>query len=332
VDADAARSHDRLAPEGRSIPGHRGARQARRTLAAAQADLDGIAERLAATYEFNKRNRVRLVPLRQELTGQVQASLLVLYAAVGVLLSIACVNVASLLLVRGARRGREIAVRTALGAGRASIVRQLLVESLLLALAGGALGIGWRTGVSTRWWRLHRRTLLRVPELTVDTRVLAYALAMSVLTGIVCGVIPAVMVGLRPIALTLRTGGVTVTHATRLRQVLVVSQVAMTVDAVVRRRPSGPHASCADQRGPGIRPTQRADDGGVDLSGALRRHRPGGLLPAAVEQLRAIPGVEAAAASNSLPIVGSPRGGTGFHVQGTPVLPRINSPSASSAS
>jgi putative ABC transport system permease protein len=297
-----------------------------RTLAAAQKDLDGIAERLAATYEFNKRNRVGLVPLRQELTGQVQASLIVLYAAVGVLLSIACLNVANLLLVRGARRGREIAVRTALGAGRASIVRQLLIESLLLALAGGALGIGLAHWSLDALVAFAPPTLLRVPELTVDTRVLAYALAMSVLTGIVCGVIPAVMVGLRPIALALRAGGVTATHATRLRQVLVVSQVAMTVvllcgaGLLARTLLALTSVDQGFDRNNVLTMELSLSPGRYDDAGRADFYR------RLVEQLRAIPGVEAAAAANSLPIVGSPRGGTGFHVQGTPLRPPNQQP------
>ena len=92
-------------------------------------------------YEFNRNRTARLVPLREELTGQVHDSLIVLYIAVGVLLAIACFNIANLLIARAASRRQEIAIRTSLGAARGALVRQLLVESMLLALAGGALGI-----------------------------------------------------------------------------------------------------------------------------------------------------------------------------------------------
>src|SRR6185295_1851010 len=109
------------------------------TLAAARSEMQTLAERLAATYEFNKNTTVDLVPLRDELTGQVRSSIIVLYAAVAVLLLIACVNVANLLVARSASRRRELAIRTSLGAGRLAIVRQLLVESSLLAVAGGAV-------------------------------------------------------------------------------------------------------------------------------------------------------------------------------------------------
>ena len=297
-----------------------------RTLAAAQADLDGIAERLAGTYEFNKRTGVRLVPLREELTGQVQASLLVLYAAVGVLLSIACVNVANLLLVRGSKRGREIALRTALGAGRASIVRQLLVESLLLALAGGGLGIALAHWSLDALVAFAPPQLLRVPTLTVDTRVLAYALAVSVATGVVCGLVPALMVGLRPIALTLRAGGATVTHAARLRQVMVVSQVAMTVILLCG----------AGLLARTLVALTGADQGfdkdnvlTMELSISPRRYddaRRTEFYRNLLERLRGIPGVEAAAATHSLPIAGPPRGGTGFHLRGTPEVPPNQQP------
>ncbi|HEV8394892.1 MAG TPA: ABC transporter permease [Vicinamibacterales bacterium] len=297
-----------------------------RTLAAAQADLGGIAERLAATFEFNKRTGVRLVPLRQELTGQVQVSLLVLYAAVGVLFSIACVNVANLLLVRGSKRGREIAVRTALGAGRAAIVRQLLVESLLLALAGGGLGIALAHWSLDALLAFAPPNLLRVPELTVDTRVLAYALGMSVITGIVCGMVPALTVGLRPIAVTLRAGGIAVTHATRLRQVLVVSQVALTVILLCG-------AGLLARTLLALNSVDRGFDKNnvltMELSISPRRYddaQRAEFYRSVLEQLRGIPGVEAAAASNSLPIVGSPRGGTGFHLRGTPEVPPNQQP------
>ena len=297
-----------------------------RTLTAAQRDLDGIAERLAATYEFNKRTGVRMVPLRQELTGQVQVSLLVLYAAVGVLLSIACVNVANLLLVRGSKRGREIAVRTALGAGRASIVRQLLVESLLLALAGGGLGIALAHWSLDALMAFAPPGLLRVPELTVDNRVLAYALATSVVTGLVCGLVPALTVGMRPIALTLRASGITVTHATRLRQVLVVSQVALTVILLCGAGLLARTLLALNSVNQGF---DRHNVLTMELSISPRRYdddQRAEFYRRLLEQLRGIPGVEAAAAANSLPIVGAPRGGTGFHLRGTPEVPPNQQP------
>jgi putative ABC transport system permease protein len=256
----------------------------------------------------------------------VQTSLLVLYAAVGVLLMIACVNVANLLLVRGSMRSREIAVRTSLGAGRASVIRQLLVESLLLALAGGALGIGIAYAGLDALVAFAPPDLLRVPQLGVDTRVLLYALATSVLTGIVCGVVPAVMAGVRPIALSLRAGGATVTHAPRLRQVLVVTQVAMTVILLCGAGLLARTLFALNALDDGF---DKHDLLTMEVSVPPSRYdgpRRAEFYRRTLERLRAIPGVQSAAAANSLAIIGSPRGGTVFHRQGTPERPPNEQP------
>ena len=153
-----------------------------------------------------------------------------LYAAVGVLLSIACFNVANLLLARAASRRREIAIRTSLGAGRLAIVRQLLVESLLLAMAGGALGVALARWSLDALLAFAPPDLLRVPELSVDRRVLLYALGLSMLTGLVVGMVPALLVARQSDDGSIRARAERrVTHAPRIRQALVVCQVAMTV-------------------------------------------------------------------------------------------------------
>jgi putative ABC transport system permease protein len=298
------------------------------TVAAARAELEAMAHRLAATYAFNKNTTVRVVPLREQLTGQVATSLLVLYAAVAVLLSIACFNVANLLLARAASRRREIAIRTSLGAGRLAIIRQLLVESLLLAAAGGALGI-----LLARWSldalvAFAPPDLLRVPELFVDRRVLQYAVAVSMLTGVAVGLVPAVMVARRSILSALRASGANVTHSPRVRQALVVCQVALTVILL-----------CG--AGLLVRTIIALDrtDNGFDKQDVLTMEV--ALPPAryeaerrtvfyrqAVAALRALPGVTSAAAADSLPVIGQPRGGTVFHRLGTPELPIHQRPSA----
>lgn len=290
-------------------------------LAEARTEMQMIAQRLAAAHAFNRNTTVDLVPLREELIGPVQTSLWVLYGAVAVLLSIACFNVANLLLARAASRQREIAIRTSLGAARSTIVRQLLVESLLLALVGGALGTAlamWSLGALVAF---APPDLLRVPELSVDRRVLLYALAVSTLTGLAVGLVPALLVGGRSITASLRASGPGVTHSARLRQVLVVCQVALTVillcvaGLLVRTMLALERTSSGfDKQGiltmeVGLPGSRYAPDARVDF------------YREAVARLRALPGVESAAAANSLPVIGSPRGGTVFHRLGTPELP-----------
>ena len=138
----------------------------------ADAELQTITSGLAAKYDFNKNRSMTLVPLREELTGQVQRSLIVLYGAVAVLLTIACFNVANLLLARAASRRHEIAIRTSLGAGRLPIVRQLLVESVLLALGGGLLGLAVARWSIDGLLALAPAGLLRVSEVDLDWRVI----------------------------------------------------------------------------------------------------------------------------------------------------------------
>jgi putative ABC transport system permease protein len=298
------------------------------TIAAARSEMRAIAQRLAATYEFNKNTTVDVVPLREELTGQVQRSLVVLYAAVAVLLSIACFNVASLLLARAASRRRELAIRTSLGADRLAIVRQLLVESSLLAIVGGALGVALARWSIRALLAFAPPDLLRVADLRVDRRVFVYAIGVSTVTGIVVGLVPAVLAARRSIVTSLRAGGSNVTHAPRLRQVLVICQVAMTVVLLCG----------AGLLARTVIALNRAN-AGFDKHGLLTmnvilpptRYTPErrvAFFRDAIAALRALPGVESAAAANSLAVIGSPRGGTTFHRLGTPELPMNDQPSA----
>ncbi len=298
------------------------------TIAAAQAEMEGIAHRLAATHAFNKNTTLKLVPLREELTGQVDTSLLVLYGAVWVLLAIACFNVANLLLARAASRHREIAIRASLGAGRLAIVRQLIVESLLLAGAGGALGIALARRSLDVLVAFAPADLLRVADLSVDRRVLAYAVALSVLTGLVVGLVPAALVARRSIVASLRASGSNRTQSPCVRQTLVVCQVAMTVVLLIG-------AGLLVQTLTALNRT----NSGFDKQGLLTmeiglpgtRYTPerrAAFFREAVAALRALPGAESAAAANSLAVIGTPRGGTVFHRLGTPELPMNDKPSA----
>lgn len=288
------------------------------TVDAARSEMEGIARRLAATYTFNTNTSVTLTPLREVLTGQVRTSVLMLFAGVGVLLAIACFNVANMLMARSASRQREIAVRASLGAGRWAIARSVLVESLLLAGAGGVLGLGFARGSLDALLAVGPANMLGVSELFIDRRILIYAFGLSLATGAIAGLAPTILFARRPMADALRTRGSTAGHAPRVRQVLVVVQVAMTVvllcgaGVLVRtlialdRAPMGFDAHNVLTMSVAVSPAR------------CTAERCREFYRDAVTRVRALPGVESAAAGISLPMIGVPRGGTNFHELGTP--------------
>ena len=162
------------------------------TLTQAQADTDLIAAQLAEQFpETNKNWNLRLVPLRDQLLGGSQTPLFILFGAVGFVLLIACANVANLLLVRAAAREKEIALRTALGASRVRIARQMITESLLLSIAGGALGALVATWGVEALVRLGEGSIPRTANVRIDATVLAFTFLISLATGLLFGLAPA---------------------------------------------------------------------------------------------------------------------------------------------
>ncbi len=205
------------------------------TLQQARADMDSIAHRLSILYpEADKNSGVTLLSMKKDLVGDVQPFLVVLLAAVGFLLLIACANVASLLLARSMARSGEFAIRSALGASRTRIVRQLLTESLLLAGAGGVLGFLLAFFGTKAIIRALPGALPRSGEVSVDWRVLLFTLAVSLLAGIVFGLAPALKTSRTNLQEVLRQAGRGAAGARhRLQSLFVALEVAMALVLLV---------------------------------------------------------------------------------------------------
>jgi putative ABC transport system permease protein len=291
------------------------------SLRQAQAELAGIADRLARQYpDSNKGWTVSLQTFYDwTVPPESRGALYVLLGAVALVLLIACANVASLLLARSAGRRREIAIRAALGAGRARLVRQLLVESLLLAVLGGCLGIilaAWgldALGVASG------TAVPRADEISLDYRVLLFTLFVSLFTGIVFGLAPALHATRIDFHGMLKEGALGVASRQRARSVLVVSEVALSLMLLIGvgllLRSLG---ALLDVR-PGF-DTRNLLIASISLPDG-RYPSPKEFLPfhhQLQERLRAVPGIDSSALASALPMDGS---GTAMEVylEGAPV-------------
>jgi len=207
------------------------------TIEQAQAEMQLIDRNLAAAYpEDNKNRNTVLFALHERIVGDTRQSLIILFAAVGFVLLIACANFANLLLARSSERQREFVIRGALGAGRWRLIRQLLTESVLLSLAGGAVAVGLAIWGTRLLLAFKPENLPRLSEIGVDGRVLGFTLGVSVLTGLIFGLVPAWAASRGGVGEALKDGGRGSTAGSarqRLRSTFVVVELAVALILLV---------------------------------------------------------------------------------------------------
>jgi len=200
------------------------------TLGRAQRELDGLSLRLGEQYPNNKDERAHLYPLKDDVVGASSRALEIMLGAVGLVLLLVCVNIANLMLVRGSERNREFAVRAALGAGRGRLVRQLLIESLTLAMAGAVAGLVVARVAMSAIVVLGSGTIPRLGSLTLEPRLLLFALAIATACALIFGLAPAIRAARTEPGDALRDqsrGATSGGRSLRLREWLVVTQVAV---------------------------------------------------------------------------------------------------------
>jgi putative ABC transport system permease protein len=288
----------------------------------AEADMRAIAGRLEQQYpEENDGQSVGLIPEHEDLVGDMRPTLLVLLGAVGFVLLVACANVANLQLARASGRGREVAIRTALGAARWRVVRQFLTESILLSTAGGALGLlvaAWGISIITAFVPAD---IPRVKEAGLDPLVLSFTLAVSVLTGIVFGLAPALQATRVDLNEALKEGGRGATEGrsrNRVRGLLIVTEVALSLVLLVGAGLLIKSFVNLRNTNPGFDP-RRVLTASVSLPKVKysKDEQLAAFYGQAVERASQLPGVEAAGAI--LPLPYSDNGiQTNFSVEGQP--------------
>jgi putative ABC transport system permease protein len=273
----------------------------------AQADMNTIAGRLEQQYpESNKGLSVRVVSLGEQIVGNFRTSLLVMLGAVVFVLLIGAANVANMLLARAAGRQREMAIRTALGAGRWRIVRQLLTESMLLSLISGILGLLVAIWGIQLLVALGPADLPRVKEVTIDLRVLGFTFGVSVLTGILFGLLPALQASRPNLNEKLKAGGRSATSGVnrqRLRGFLVIAEIALSLVLLVGAGLLIRSFQRLQAVNPGFNPTNVLTMQ-LDLSGP--KYKTGAQVIAfhdqLLERLKQLPGVQYASTRTFVPI------------------------------
>jgi putative ABC transport system permease protein len=291
----------------------------------AQAEISLIGGRIEQQHnESHAGTKVKLVPLQEELIGSVRPVLMVLLAAVGFVLLIACANVASLLLTRALARQKEVAIRSALGASRWRVVRQLLTESVLLSLVGGAAGVVIAyLGLPALVGVLPETQLSAMPflkSLQIDSWILAFSLVLSLATGLLFGIAPALQSAKLDLNEVLKEGGrsSSITAGQRLRSALVVTEIALSVVLLIGAGLLMKSLYQLLQVNVGFKTENLLTMTVVAPDGKYNENQPQiNFNEQLTEKVRAIPGVTGAGTVNILPLNGGNT--TRFYIQGDPV-------------
>ena len=297
------------------------------TIEQADADMNTIAANLEKQYpDSNAGNRVRLRPLMEIFVGDVRRALWVVFGAVGFVLLIACANIANLLLARATARKKEMAVRTALGASRWRLARQLLTESVLLSLIGGSIGLLLaRWGVALILY-ISPEAIPRSREIGLDWTVLGFTAGISILTGLIFGLLPAIQAGDVDVHETLKESGRGMSSRQWLRNSLVVGEVATTLVLLIAAGLMIRSFYLLNKVDPGF-----SHERLTSFSIALPQNKyatpeaRASFYDRLLENIRALPGVESAAAASGLPL-GNNGWQSGFRIQGRPDPPRDQVP------
>ena len=300
--------------------------------AQAEQEMAGIAAALARTYPIDNSGwTTKIEPLRDSVVGSVKRVLVLVLGAVGLVLALACATVANLTLGRALAREPEIALRSALGAGRGRLSAQLVTESLLVALIGGALGAVAAWAGLRLFVGLAPTNIPRLAEVAVDGRVLAFTLGIAALTGVLCGLAPSVRVAGVAAATLLRAagrGGAGSRRSDALRRVLVVSQMALAVLLLVGAGLMLRSVSRILAVNPGYA-TEGVVAGRVTLDGERYRGNRAKVLylRELTQRIVGVPGVRRVGVTTTLPL--TPAGidfDLAYHAEGHPVLPPNQSP------
>jgi putative ABC transport system permease protein len=301
------------------------------SVAVAQQRVDALAEHLRRQYPADYPGgagwALRVIPLHDDLVGDVRPALLTLLAAVGVVLLIACANVANLLLARSSARQREVAIRRALGAGRARLIRQLLTESVVLSAAGGLLGLLVAVWGVDGLLRLSPASLPRLHDVGVDGVVLAFTAGLSILTGVLFGLAPAIQGSHADLHQVMREAARSASaagRATRLRSILVVGEFALALVLLVgaalliqsfwRLQ----HVSLGFNPSSVLTARLWLPQPNDPQSGPYFTHDARvSFYTRVLDRVAALPGVEAAGGITSLPLAGVP-GRSAFTIEGRP--------------